>query len=83
MKIRIERMGDDVLKIHRLYGEGVKVNEITRPDPDKLVTSLTFEKLESHLRGGSSMIVDVADPAPVRTRYRARVDPPMDAATAT
>jgi hypothetical protein len=70
MKIRIERIDVDVLKIHRLYGEGVKVNEIQRPQPDQLISALPFDKLESLLRGDRSMIVDVSDPiVKPRTRY--------------
>ena len=71
MKIRIERAGEDMLRIHRLYGEGVKVNEISRPQSDDLVSLLPFDRLEAYLRGDGSMIVDVADPnpAPVRRRY--------------
>jgi hypothetical protein len=75
MKIRIERAGDDMLRIHRLYGEGVKVNEISRPQSDDLVSLLPFDRLEAYLRGDQSMIVDVADPnfAPARRRYAAAV----------
>ena len=71
MKIRIERAGDDRLRIHRLYGEGIKVNEICRPQPDDLVSLLPYDRLEAYLRGDQSMIVDVADPnfSPVRRRY--------------
>ncbi len=71
MKIRIERAGDDRLRIHRLYGEGVKVNEISRPQSDDLVSLLPFDRLEAYLRGDQSMIVDVADPnfSPARRRY--------------
>jgi hypothetical protein len=70
MKIRIERIDEDVLKVHRLYGEGVKVNEIQRPQPDELISALSFDKLELLLRGDRSMIVDVSDPVvKPRTRY--------------
>lgn len=71
MKIRIERAGDDMLRIHRLYGEGVKVNEICRPQSDDLVSLLPFDRLEAYLRGDQSTIVDVADPnfSPARRRY--------------
>ena len=63
MKIRIERIDTDVLKIHRLYGEGAPVNEIARPQPDQLISAWPFDRLEACLKGDKSMIVDVIDPA--------------------
>ncbi len=79
MKIRIERISDDVLKIHRLYGEGVSENEITRPHPDKLISLLPFEKLEAHLRRDSSMIVDVSNPVVTpRSTYSRLAKPAED-----
>jgi hypothetical protein len=77
MKIRIERKGDNVLTIHRLYGEGVPVNEITRPQPDKLISEWPFDKLEACLKGDKSMIVDVPDPAQ-RSTYPRLARAPRD-----